>query len=171
MLKVVPPIGVSQQTQAKCGEIFFHSCTDFTIYCCFCNFKLFAFVDFLSHIQNVHFVNNLLKTQTITEVCEQLTKINVDNGETEVIEPKKELDRFETDGNFENVGSIFEAACKDEETCESDGSYDTEDYFENSDSNFKEDCSDESLLKVLNFKPDKIHVKRRIKQIDQHGKR
>ncbi|XP_065365672.1 zinc finger protein 91-like [Calliphora vicina] len=74
MLKILPACNLNQQTNAKCGEIFCHSFREFTIYCCFCNIKLFAFEDFHLHIQNVHFENNLLKTETITNICNEFVK-------------------------------------------------------------------------------------------------
>lgn len=63
MLKVLPPISIGNRAKAKCGEIFFHNSTEFTIYCV-CGLKSFNFDDFLSHIQNVHFENDLLKTES-----------------------------------------------------------------------------------------------------------
>lgn len=77
MLKILPPANLSQQAKVKCGEIFSHSFTDFTIYCTFCDIKSFKFEDFLLHIQNLHFENNLLKTETINMDCNQFLEVNV----------------------------------------------------------------------------------------------
>ncbi|XP_073829035.1 uncharacterized protein [Musca autumnalis] len=63
MLKVLPPTIISNRAKAKCGEIYFHNSTEFTILCV-CGLKHFMFDDFLLHIQNVHFENDLLKTES-----------------------------------------------------------------------------------------------------------
>lgn len=77
MLKILPLANLGNQAKAKCGEIFCHSSTEFTIYCTFCDMKAFTFEDFLLHIQNVHFENNILKTETITNECNQYLEVNV----------------------------------------------------------------------------------------------
>ena len=77
MLKVVPLANFSNQAKAKCGEIFCHSSCDFTIFCTFCDMKSFTFEDFLSHIQNVHFENNILKTESFNTECNQYLEVNV----------------------------------------------------------------------------------------------
>ncbi|XP_065365671.1 zinc finger protein 62 homolog [Calliphora vicina] len=77
MLKILPLANLSNQPKAKCGEIFCHSSSDFTIYCTFCDMKAFTFEDFLLHVQNVHFENNILKTENFTNECNQYFEVNV----------------------------------------------------------------------------------------------
>lgn len=77
MLKILPLANISHQPKAKCGEIFCHSSSDFTIFCTFCDMKAFTFEDFLLHIQNVHFENNILKTESFTNDPGQYLQVNV----------------------------------------------------------------------------------------------
>lgn len=64
MLKILPAPAIQLQPRHKCGEIFCHSPNDFTIFCKFCAMKSFNFEDFILHIKNLHFENNLLKLET-----------------------------------------------------------------------------------------------------------
>ena len=63
MLKLLTTTSIIHQSKTKCGEIYCHSYLDITIYCTFCDIKLFAYDDFLLHLQNVHFDNNLFKSK------------------------------------------------------------------------------------------------------------
>lgn len=65
MLKLLTTTSLIHQSKTKCGEIYCHSYLDFTIYCTFCDIKLFAYDDFLLHLQNVHCDNNLLKSKLL----------------------------------------------------------------------------------------------------------
>ncbi|KAH8320290.1 hypothetical protein KR074_007826 [Drosophila pseudoananassae] len=64
MLKSLKPDTYAGMANAKCGEIYFQSLNSFRIDCAFCEMKSFVFGDFLLHVQNVHFENGLLKTET-----------------------------------------------------------------------------------------------------------
>lgn len=67
MLKIEPALNFAEQSQTKCGEIYCQSFTDLTICCCFCNTKLFAFEDFLLHLQKNHFENKACKDEEILQ--------------------------------------------------------------------------------------------------------
>lgn len=69
MLKIVPPENFQQQSEYKCGEICCRNLNEFTIYCCFCKTKLFAFEDFIQHLENMHFENQDQNVDTIIEEC------------------------------------------------------------------------------------------------------
>lgn len=69
MLKILPNTALSGSANAKCGEIFCQSSSSFTIVCTFCEMKTFEFEDFLLHFKNVHFENNLLKTEEVDIEC------------------------------------------------------------------------------------------------------
>ncbi|XP_065363179.1 zinc finger protein 570-like [Calliphora vicina] len=84
MLKISPTFNLNQAIKTKCGEIFYDSCTDFSIDCCFCEVKLFSFDDFLLHIQNIHFENNLLKIETKMDDCNEFLKEQFDDDTSKV---------------------------------------------------------------------------------------
>lgn len=95
MLKILPTSNLNQPIKTKCGEVFYDSCTDFTIDCCFCEIKLFAFEDFHIHIQNIHFENNLLKLETKTNDCNESLKHKFEDDTSKVVY-KKEEESFES---------------------------------------------------------------------------
>lgn len=66
MLKALKPHTFAGVANAKCGEVYFQSLNSYRINCAFCDMKSFVFADFLLHIQNEHFENELLKTETET---------------------------------------------------------------------------------------------------------
>lgn len=66
MLKFLTTTNIINQSKTKCGEIYCHSYVDFTIYCTFCDIKLFAYDDFVLHLQNVHLDNNFLESKLHT---------------------------------------------------------------------------------------------------------
>lgn len=75
MLKILPSIAFDNSANTKCGEIYCHSSTEFTIICTLCELKAFDYQDFMLHCKNVHFENDLLKTEEIfIEVAPYLTK-------------------------------------------------------------------------------------------------
>uniref|UniRef100_W8CB23 Zinc finger protein 677 n=1 Tax=Ceratitis capitata TaxID=7213 RepID=W8CB23_CERCA len=63
MLKVLPSSTFCAGANAKCGEIYCHSSTEFTIVCTLCELKAFDYEDFMLHCKNVHFENDLLRTE------------------------------------------------------------------------------------------------------------
>lgn len=64
MLKLMPPtINFNTQPKTKCGEIFCHNTTEFTVYCTFCEMKSFNFEDFLWHLKTLHFAADVCKTE------------------------------------------------------------------------------------------------------------
>lgn len=64
MLKLMPTFNFNTQAKTKCGEIFCHNSTDFTVYCTFCEMKSFSFEDFLWHLKTLHFASDLCKNET-----------------------------------------------------------------------------------------------------------
>lgn len=74
MLKILPSTVFGSSANAKCGEIYCHSSTEFTIICTLCELKAFDYQDFMLHCKNVHFEDDLLKTEEIfVEVAPYLT--------------------------------------------------------------------------------------------------
>ncbi|XP_034482759.1 gastrula zinc finger protein XlCGF26.1 [Drosophila innubila] len=71
MLKALKPDTFAGVANAKCGEVYFQSLNSYRIDCAFCEIKSFVFADFLLHIQNEHFENELLKTETLQPKQEQ----------------------------------------------------------------------------------------------------
>ncbi|XP_036339125.1 zinc finger protein 91-like [Rhagoletis pomonella] len=65
MLKLLPSSSFGGNPSAKCGEIYCHSSTEFTIVCSLCGLKAFHYEDFLLHCKNVHFENDLLRTEEV----------------------------------------------------------------------------------------------------------
>ncbi|XP_065363178.1 zinc finger protein 729-like [Calliphora vicina] len=96
MLKILPSSNLNQPIKTKCGEIFYDSCTDFTIDCCFCEIKLFSFDDFLLHIKNIHFENNLIKIETNTNDYNESLKEQFEDDANKVVWYKKEEESFES---------------------------------------------------------------------------
>lgn len=94
MLKILPTIDFENKLQTKCGEIFHHSFSNFTIYCTFCDVKFFQFEDFVLHLQNVHLDNNSLKIEN---------KAN-DEGYTN----QNELNLLKTEDNLVNEDHFVE---------------------------------------------------------------
>ncbi|XP_067634643.1 zinc finger protein 234-like [Eurosta solidaginis] len=82
MLKLLPNSTFVSGANAKCGEIYCHSSTEFTILCTHCELKSFDYEDFMRHIKNVHFENDLLKTEDVlVEVTPYLTTTTSVKGE------------------------------------------------------------------------------------------
>ncbi|XP_050329966.1 zinc finger protein 234-like [Bactrocera neohumeralis] len=65
MLKLLPSTTFDKTENAKCGEIFCHSSTEFIIICTLCELKAFDYQDFLLHCKNEHLEKGLLKTEEI----------------------------------------------------------------------------------------------------------
>lgn len=74
MLKLLPTFSFTTQTKTKCGEIYCHNATDFTVYCTFCEMKSFSFDDFLWHLKSLHFSADLLKSESIKQTFNKAIK-------------------------------------------------------------------------------------------------
>lgn len=74
MLKILPTFSFTTQTKTKCGEIFCHNATEFTVYCTFCEMKSFSFDDFLWHLKNLHFSADLLKSEIVNKTNSTVIK-------------------------------------------------------------------------------------------------
>ncbi|KAL7742715.1 hypothetical protein ACLKA6_013057 [Drosophila palustris] len=72
MLKALKPDTFAGVANAKCGEVYFQSLNSYRIDCAFCDMKSFVFADFLLHIQNEHFENELLKAEAMQPKQEKL---------------------------------------------------------------------------------------------------
>lgn len=87
MLKLLPSTAFGNSANAKCGEIYCHSSTEFTIICTLCELKAFDYQDFMHHCKNVHLENDLLKTEEIfVEVAPYLSSNVKDEAEAEFLE-------------------------------------------------------------------------------------
>ncbi|KAH8332056.1 hypothetical protein KR067_011216 [Drosophila pandora] len=82
MLKSLKPDTYAGMANAKCGEIYFQSLNSFRIDCAFCEMKSFVFGDFLLHVQNVHFENGLLKTETTETELKQEQRDSLADSQT-----------------------------------------------------------------------------------------
>lgn len=142
MLKILPPANLGNQAKAKCGEIFCHSSTDFTIYCTFCDMKAFSFEDFLLHVQNVHFENNLLKTETLNNDCNDYLDVKVKNEVTSNVPDQLHEDEFV----WSNLEQTYDDDL-DDIGADDDDDYDNESY-------------EEEIVSVLKKPKKKVRVKR-----------
>jgi len=77
MLKTFSTASFLHTTNTKCAEIFCQSPYSFMILCKFCQIKCFNFEDFTLHFKNVHFENDLLKTEELDIKCNNFLEINM----------------------------------------------------------------------------------------------